>query len=371
MSQTLQIEVETNATDSRPVFLAGTFNDWQSAQEAYRMKPDIPGYYSYTFPNVADLDFPLEFKATRGNWKQVETDAYGGHVDNHRLEKPQEHIRIHVPRWKINGQYWKDEYLPKIEIIHERFEIPQLIKTRRIAALLPWDYDQSDKRYPVLYLQDGQNLFDDYAPFGSWGLDKKLATMAENGWADLIVIAIDHAENERISEYTPSYQTKLGPGDGKKYVRFLADTLKPYVDKHFRTLPDRQHTGIGGSSMGGLISIYAGSLYPEVYGKQMIFSPSLWVAPEIYRKALQTHMLYPTQIYVYAGGDESENMVPLVEQFSQGMDANNPDAITLRRVISPKGKHRETDWGKAFPEAANWLFGPYPATGENFWTKVL
>lgn len=98
--------------------------------------------------------------------------------------------------------------------------------------------------------------------------------------ADIIIVSIDHAEDERIAEFTPSYRTRLGVGDGKKYARFLADTLKPHVDQHFRTLPDRVHTGIGGSSMGGLITIYAGLMYPEVYGKLMVFSPSLWVGAD-------------------------------------------------------------------------------------------
>jgi len=249
-------------------------------------------------------------------------------------------------------------FAPDIRIISEEFEIPQLIKTRRIAALLPHDYEQSEKRYPVLYLQDGQNLFDDYAPFGNWALDKRLAALASEGKGDVIIIAIDHAAEERIAEYTPSQHTKLGIGEGKKYVRFLADTLKPYIDKNFRTLPDRLNTSIGGSSMGGLISIYAGLIYPEVYGKLMIFSPSLWVAPNIHFHAINFYSTYHTQIYIYAGGKEGANMIPNIERFKnaimrQGGDQSN---VQFKLSLDPNGQHNEARWGQEFPAAINWLF---------------
>ena len=158
MGTSLRIALETGAEDERPVFLAGTFNDWQAGQETYRMQQDIPGYYSYIFSDTTLLEYPMEFKFTRGTWKQVETDSYGGYVYNHKLEASTDLVTIHVPRWKMDGQFWNEKFLPIIETINEHFEIPQLITTRRISALLPWDYYQTDKHYPVLYLQDGQNL---------------------------------------------------------------------------------------------------------------------------------------------------------------------------------------------------------------------
>ena len=95
----------------------------------------------------------------------------------------------------------RKELLPIVRVIEEKFEIPQLGKKRRITALLPHDYNESEKAYPVLYLQDGQNLFDDNAPFGNWAIDRALALMAEKDMGDIIVIAIDHGEKDRIKEY--------------------------------------------------------------------------------------------------------------------------------------------------------------------------
>ena len=352
-----RIELSTPAQEEQPIFLAGNFNGWNANDKSYRLERIEKGKYFFEFENIADLPQPIEYKYTRGSWDDEELDDYGNKTPNRRLEAGTNTVNDYVPRWKKNGLIYDPGFLPVIEIISEKFEIPQLIKTRRIAALLPHDYHSSDKSYPVLYLQDGQNLFDEYAPFGSWELDKKLAILAERGLADLIIIAIDHAEEERIAEFTPSSKTKLGRGDGKKYVRFLADTLKPYIDKNYRTLTDRSNTGIGGSSMGGLISIYAGLMYPEVYEKLLIFSPALWVMPNIHFHALNLHDTLDMKIYLYGGEKESENMIPNIKGFRdaisrQGVEAN----IEFETSIDPKGKHNEKRWGEEFPKAVEWLF---------------
>ncbi|HAC16764.1 MAG TPA: hypothetical protein DCE78_12600 [Bacteroidetes bacterium] len=248
-------------------------------------------------------------------------------------------------------------YSPIIEIINENFEIPQLIKTRRIAALLPHNYHTSDKKYPVLYLQDGQNLFDDYAPFGSWELPKQLAHLAKHGHGDVIIVAIDHAETERIKEFTPTKVTALGVGDGKKYARFLCETLKPYVDQHFRTLSHGNHTGIGGSSMGGLISIYAAMQHPTTFSKLMIFSPSLWVSPELSIDFIRKTPLFKGKIYLYGGTQEGSSMVEHLNEFVHVI-SNDPHKRNLQFKLSVRdgGEHNESAWGHEFPKALNWLF---------------
>lgn len=359
----LLIELKTAEEDDQAIYLAGNFNNWIVGDPNYRMDKVDKGRFRFDFPADAILPETIEYKYLRGDWNDVELDEYGNTTPNRVVDSSIEQVKDFVPRWRKNGLAFNPELLPEIHTISEEFEIPQLIKTRRIAVLLPHNYAQTDRSYPVLYLQDGQNLFDEYAPYGNWGLDKKLAIMAERGQGDLIIVAIDHAEEERIAEFTPSANTKLGRGQGKKYVRFLADTLKPYIDKHFRTLPDRPNTGIGGSSMGGLISVYAGFMYPEVYGRLMIFSPSLWVAPNIHFHAINLEAASDVKIYLYAGGDESGNMVPNINKFKtaiekQGIEVN----IEFKISIDPKGKHNEARWGEEFPKAAEWLFYGGPST---------
>jgi len=359
MPTSLTLELTTLPDDDRPVYVVGNFNDWQAPDERFRMQRKKPGQYELHFPKDVSLPNPLEYKYLRGGWQQEETGPYGESVDNRTIPLKSGLVQDYVPFWKKNGLPYRQEFLPKIEVLSEDFEIPQLIKTRRIAALLPHDYEAKEQRYPVLYLQDGQNLFDDYAPFGNWGVDKKLAMLKEKGMGDLIVVAIDHAEEERIEEFTPSYETRLGRGQGKKYARFLADTLKPYIDKRFRTLPEREFTGIGGSSMGALISIYAGMMYPEEYGRLMIFSPSLWVTPRIPFHAISFTAPMDMRIYVYAGGKESKNMIPNVKRFQAEIERNSEDVhMDFKLSIDPQGQHNEARWGAEFPKAVEWLFFP-------------
>jgi predicted alpha/beta superfamily hydrolase len=353
----LQLHLATSADSSSAIFVAGNFNNWQAGQEAYRMEQTGPGRYRFEFKDKRTLPQHLEYKYHRGDWQNVELDRYGNMRPNRAADiQHLSHIDDFVPLWMESGRTFNPALLPSIQLISEQFEVPQLIKTRRISALLPHDYYHSDKRYPVLYLQDGQNLFDDYAPFGNWAVDKKLATMAAQGIGDVIVIAIDHAAEERIAEFTPSQQTKLGSGDGKKYAGFLAETLKPYIDKNFRTLPNRSNTGIGGSSMGGLISIYAGLMYPQVYSKLLIFSPSLWVMPQIHFHFLHFQNPQDMDIYLYGGGEEGASMVPNIKQFKQAFEEHGNAQVRFNLAIDPQGKHNETRWGEEFPKAIEWLF---------------
>ncbi|NJB86703.1 putative alpha/beta superfamily hydrolase [Lewinella marina] len=355
------LKLITTTDDERPIYVAGTFNDWNAHDECYRMEADErPGTYRRTFKFPDDL-LKVEYKYTRGGWESVELGDHQESALNHlRYTHEPWTVPDRVAHWASSGLEYQDHLLPRIEVIDEHFEIPELIRTRRVAALLPHDYYESDKRYPVLYLQDGQNLFDDYAPFGSWGVDKRLAHLAEHGHGDLIVVAIDHAESERMSEFTPSFKTRLGRGDGRKYVRFLAERLKPYIDAHFRTRPEPGHTGIGGSSLGGLISIYAGIMYPDIYQKLMVFSPSLWVTPEIPFNIMTLSRQYRGRMYLYGGEAESATMVPNMERFRQQLlKQTDASRLEIELAIDPLGQHNEARWGREFPKAIQWLF---PAT---------
>ena len=181
--------------------------------------------------------------------------------------------------------------------------------------------------------------------------------MSDYGIGKIIIIAIEHAEKERVLEYNFG-KTLLGKGQGKQYIRFLTDTLKPFVDKNFRTKPEREFTGIGGSSMGGLVSLFSGLIYPEVYGKLMIFSPSLWVIPKIKFSFLDFFEPLETKIYLYAGGEESATMVSHIKKFKKRLlkRDNLGEKIEIQLSINEKGKHNETYWSDEFPKATEWLF---------------
>jgi predicted alpha/beta superfamily hydrolase len=358
--QHLTLELTTPIDDRRPVYIVGNFNNWTTEQARFKMTRVAYGKFMFTFPYDCPLPYRIEYKYVRGGWENQELDDFGNQTNNHVLENPQGVVNDFVVRWSNYGLTFTPSFLPKIQVISDAFYSPELKKSRRVVALLPHDYaKQTGKRYPVLYLQDAQNLFDDKSPFGNWAIDKKLAVLAERGMGDIIVIAVDHGGTTRINEFLPpTKNAELGHSEGRKYVKFIAKTLKPHIDKQFRTLTDRLHTGIGGSSMGGLISIYAGLIHPEVFGRLMVFSPSLWAVENVPFAAIRFVKPVATKIYAYAGGKEGESVVPNVRNFqntlqNQGFDDTK---IGFKLAVDPNGLHNEKRWGEEFPKAVEWLF---------------
>lgn len=352
----LKIILKTDEDDSRPVYISGNFNNWHTQDTSFMMEQIASNLYQFEFN--ADFDYPEEllYKFTKGDWSEVEIDVQGNRTENRSTKKHRGIQNEFVARWRKNWLPFKPNYLPQVLLISDEFEIPQLNKTRKIWALLPHDYDKSDERYPVMYLQDAQNLFNESAEYGNWEIDKKLAVMSEYKIGKIIIIAIEHAEEDRVKEYNVG-TTVLGKGQGKKYIRFVTETLKPFVDSNFRTKTERKYTGIGGSSMGGLVSIFSGLRYPEVYGKLMIFSPSLWVVPKLKIDSDSTNT-EDTKIYLYAGGDESETMIEHVQSFKENAISSEfvKDKMKINVSINMQGKHNERYWSDEFPKAIEWLY---------------
>ncbi|MFV5703206.1 alpha/beta hydrolase [Flavobacterium sp. XS2P12] len=352
----LHIILTTDEDDARPVYISGNFNQWRTQDKEFIMEKIGIGLYHYKFPH--DFDYPVEllYKFTKGDWSEVEIDSHGNRTENRSTHNHTGIQKEHVARWRKNWLPFKQSFLPQVQLISDEFIIPQLNKTRKIWALLPHDYDNSSESYPVMYLQDAQNLFNETAEFGNWEIDKKLAVMSEYKIGKIIIIAIEHADEDRIKEYNVG-KTVLGKGQGKKYIRFVTDTLKPFVDNNFRTKKEREFTGIGGSSMGGLISIFSGLRNPETFGKLMIFSPSLWVVPELKINAKKAYSA-DTKIYLYAGGDESETMIEQVKKFQNDLISSEfvKDKSKINLSINRQGKHSETYWSDEFPKAIEWLF---------------
>lgn len=352
----LYIILTTDEDDMRPVYISGNFNNWKTQDNDFMMEQIGINSYHFKFPLGFDYPETLFYKFTKGDWSEVEIDQNGNRTENRSTKLHTGIQKEHVARWRKNWLPFKQSYLPKVQLISDEFEIPQLNKTRKIWALIPHDYDKTDERYPVMYLQDAQNLFNEKAAFGNWEIDKKLAVMSEYKIGKIIIIAIEHAEEDRVKEYNVG-KTVLGKGQGKKYIRFVTDTLKPFVDANFRTKTEREHTGIGGSSMGGLVSIFSGLKNPETYGKLMIFSPSLWVVPELKINPKKAY-LADTKIYLYAGGDESETMIEHVKKFQENVLSSHfvKDKIKINLSINRYGTHSETYWSDEFPKAIEWLF---------------
>ena len=247
---------------------------------------------------------------------------------------------------------------PNVLVLPQPLTIPGLDRQRTIRIYLPPGYAATQRRYPVLYMHDGQNLFDDATSFlGEWGVDETLDELAKTRDIRLIVVGIDNGGENRIHELTAWDSVKYGKGEGRQYMAFIVDVVKPYVDTHYRTKPDRTHTAIMGSSLGALISHYAIYQYPHVFSKAGILSPAYWFAPAVFDLTATRTLSTDAKIYFYAGGKEDENMLPNLNRMtslvrSQGLLPKN---FSIR--IDPAAQHNEAAWRKEFPQAVEWLFG--------------
>ena len=354
----MRFTIKSNEDDERSIFITGNFNKWNPRDLQFELKENTANTY---FIEIDDEKLPehIEYKFTRGGWENVEIDRFGNITPNRKVAKNKLETDDKVERWRINWGPFKQEFFPIAEIISEKFFIPQLNKTRKIWALLPYNYHQTKKDYPVLYLHDAQNLFNEGSAFGNWEIDKKLSILAEYGRGDVIIIAIENGSEDRMKEYVLDNDSITDNAEGKKYVRFLADTLKPYVDSVYRTKPEREFTGIGGSSLGGLISIYSGFLYPEVYSKLMIFSPSLWLNPENNFPQMNFNNPYDIKVYMYGGeqeGSEMTDRIQLFENTMEGWEDETSMQFEFKISINPEGKHQEFYWSQEFPRAMEWLY---------------
>lgn len=246
---------------------------------------------------------------------------------------------------------------PNVHILPAPFSMPGLNRERTVRLYLPPAYDRSSRRYPVLYMHDGQNLFDEAsANAGEWGVDETLNELARSRGLELIVVGIDNGGAERIHELNPFDNPQYGRGEGAQYMAFIVEVLKPWIDQHYRTRPEAQHTAILGSSMGGLISSYAISHYPKVFGKVGIFSPAYWLAPQIFA---DTELRPPppnARLYFYAGGSESLEMVPDMKRMVAVLEGAGLPAARLAMRVNPVGRHNEAAWRAEFPRAIEWLY---------------
>lgn len=248
---------------------------------------------------------------------------------------------------------------PNVHVLPTPFVIPGLDRRRTVRIYLPPDYQGSSRRYPVLYMHDGQNLFDEATAYvgEEWGVDEALNALAGSRGLRLIVVGIDNGGADRIHELNAWDSQEFGKGEGEQYMAFVVNVLKPWVDQHYRTRPDRRHTAIMGSSMGALISSYALGRYPEVFGGAGIFSPAYWLAPQVFDYTASHPPPPAARLYFYAGGSESESMLPdLKRMVALLRRAGLPDR-NLEVEINPVGRHNEAAWRAAFPRAVAWLFG--------------
>ena len=251
---------------------------------------------------------------------------------------------------------------PGVHVLPQRLAMPGLGRERTLRLYLPPSYESAPaRRYPVIYMHDAQNLFDDATSFaGEWGVDETLDEFARTRGFEAIVVGIDNGGEERLHELSPWTNPKYGPAQGEQYMAFIVDTVKPFVDARYRTQPGRESTAIAGSSMGGLISHYALLRYPQVFGKAAIFSPSYWYSGEVYAQTKAHPWPAGTRAYFYIGGREGDESVPDVERMLPLLATPDRAARDITFRIEPEAEHNERAWRAEFPRAVAWLFEVQP-----------
>jgi predicted alpha/beta superfamily hydrolase len=248
----------------------------------------------------------------------------------------------------------------KVSII-PKFESPQLGNARNLRIYLPPSYNENQaKRYPVLYMHDGQNLFDARtAAYGvEWGVDETVNRLIATGVMDeVIVVGIDNTP-DRIPEYTPCCDPKYGGGKLNDYMAFVTDTVKPYVDKTLRTLPGKETTAIMGSSLGGIASVYIAQRKSDVFSKAGGVSSSFWWD----KKSLvsKPYARVPVKFYLDAG-TRDDGIEETTQMRDTMLNQGYRKDADLLYYADEGGSHNEKSWAKRVAKPLTWFF-PWGST---------
>ena len=363
--------IPANTPPGSTVYVAGSFNGWNPASTP--LVSDGNGNLIYTVPEGTGS---AEYKFTRGSWPTVEGNATGSYLPNRNFSftgSPQT-LNLTVQSWEDLGAGNPSTAASNVKVMSNAFFMPQLNRSRKIWIYLPPDYQTSTKTYPVIYMQDGQNLFDNATSFsGEWQVDETLNTLFSQGDYGAIVIGIDNGGSSRINEYTPWNNAQYGGGEGDLYMQFVAETLKPYVDANYRTKPAAEYNALIGSSLGALISNYGGVKYSGTFSKIGSFSPAYWIVASEFNNYITTSTadLSGMRIYFVAGATESANMASDINTVKNNLQTKGLSAANTMVKLDSYGQHNENYWKGEFSAAYKWLFQNTSLKAQNISKKKI
>ena len=386
--QFVVITPDLNAQQPERIFLACSRDGWRP--NGRKLARVAEGVYSATFEFEASLI--LEYKFTRdGSWATVEKSPDGGEIPNRSIEVDaglREQVVVHqvgswadrgigagrgVMRNEPGGERPATRQSTLTGDIHYHYLVhsPQLKNARTIIVYLPPGYDDHpDERYPVLYMHDGNNTFDARTAFAGaeWNADETAERLIAAGEVRPLIIVGIYNNADRMDEYTPwpTPQRDNAGGRADEYLAFIVETLKPLIDDGYRTLVDREHTGIAGSSLGGLVSLYASFKHPETFGRAGVISPSLWWADErILKYIREAETPKPLRMWIDIGtaeyGETTTEERPEVvacRELIKVLSAKSYEAETdFHLEIVENGRHHEADWALRFDRVLKYLYG--------------
>jgi predicted alpha/beta superfamily hydrolase len=248
--------------------------------------------------------------------------------------------------------------------LYPAFQSTHLRRKRDLLVYLPPGYEtHPNRRFPVLYLQDGQNLFDGataYIQDQEWGVDETAERLIRTGAIEpLIIVGIYNAGDHRIDEYTPTLDERHGRG-GKAdaYAAMLTSELKPFIDSEFRTRRGPENTGLGGSSLGGLLTLAIGLRHSSTFGKLAVMSPSLWWDNEfILRRAREVPEKLPLRIWLDMGSEEGEGYMRQARDLRDMLESKGwTDGLDLQHWEAMGAGHSEAAWAQRMEQVLRFLF---------------
>ncbi len=315
----------------------------------------------------------LEFKVTRGSWESVEKDPRGQEIGNHlhAVTKPAT-VQVQVGSWRDLGPVVEppDTLTGNIKY-HDVVGSSVGLKNRRLIVWLPPNYDnETSTRYPVLYMHDGQNIMNTKtAAFGvEWGVDETAQRLVTAGQMEPIIIVGVYNTEDRIPEYTHVPNAPHGGGKAEDYGRLLVDVVKPLIDSTYRTKPEAQYTGVAGSSLGGLVSMYFGLTRSSTFTRLGVVSPSVWWAErDIVTRVNNTASKLPLRIWLDIGTNEdgtvadSQKTVDDTRLLRDALIAKGWVLDTDLEYLEAEGaRHNEAAWAARTEQILKFLYPPVP-----------
>ncbi|MFH1502106.1 MAG: alpha/beta hydrolase-fold protein [Candidatus Eisenbacteria bacterium] len=329
----------------------------------------------YAITLVLPVETEVRFKFTRGTWETVEKGADHEEIADRVLHVVgDETAPFWVENWRDLSPYRESHTVVGDLRRHTGFPATKLGNSRDVLVYLPPGYDaEPDRRYPVLYMHDGQNLFDAATSFigVEWSVDETVTRMVEAGQIrPLIVVGIENT-SDRAYEYTPAPDRARGGGGASLYADFILNDLKPFIDRTYRTLPDRENTGVAGSSLGGIASLYLAWAHPNVFSRVAAMSTSYgWADSHILSFVAERKPPPGVRVWIDMGtaedrSDRDGDGVPDIIKLHRRMrdilmEEGLPIPGRLKYVEDEGAVHNERAWSARFPRALQFLF---PARG--------
>lgn len=353
------MQVPDDTPKDSDLYLAGSnsaLGNWKA--NGLKLRRNSDGTFSADVP--LKVGETLEYKITRGSWDTVEKNADGSERANRTLavDANTPRVEITVARWSAGLTDVQSTVVGELKF--RTIESKHLGKPRTIRVWLPPGYAADPKaRFPVLYMHDGQNLFDrKTSAFGNeWQVDESLTDLIlKKELPPLIVVGIDNGGAERICEYTFDADAKFGGGGGERYAKCLLEEVMPQVNEEFRTEVGAAY--LGGSSLGGIVSLELAMRHPEAFKGVMAMSPSLWWADEVTLRHLreQAGELQSTPVYLDMGTREGGDARKNVELAQQAQSILSKHNVIHNLLIQEDAEHNEPAWAARFGDAVQYLF---------------